>query len=91
MDKPNYKYLSIALGVIALIFAVLYFNKPEPSVGDVYQNVSDRVSDCSKRVASWNEKYGNQASSTDKQNALDDILEDCQEDIKGSGEDLSEN
>ncbi len=77
--ENKYKYLSIVLAIIAIVFAVLYFTKPEPSVGDIYQGISTDVQKCSDKVAEWKNTYGTQASSTEKQAALDEILKDCKD------------
>ncbi len=79
MEQNTYKYASIVLALIALIFAYLYFSKVEPNAGDLYQSVSDKVGECSEDITEWKTKYSDIASSTEKQADLDKILENCQE------------
>ncbi len=90
MQGINYKYVSIILGLLVVLFAALYFSKPDPSVGDVYQSASDHVKACSDKIAAWNQKYATVASSSDKSSDFANIVKDCQEELKGSHQDLSE-
>jgi hypothetical protein len=83
-EVNKYKYLSLVLGIIALLFAFLYFNQPDPTVGEVYENVETTVSDCSAEITQWQMDYKDTASSTEKQEALDAILENCQTDLEKS-------
>lgn len=87
MDQTTtYKYVSIALAIIALVFAFLYFTKPEATVGDIYESVGGNVTACNDALADWEATYGAQASSTEKQNALEDAIADCTEELtEGEG------
>ncbi len=85
MQNDKYKYLSIALGIIAIVFVYLYFTKPEPNAGDLYQSVSDKVAECSKDIADWKTKYSAVASSSEKQSDLSKILKNCK-DVVGEGQ-----
>lgn len=81
MQPNHYKYLSIVLGIIAIVFAALYFTRPEPTIRDINENLGDRVQTCSAETTAWSEKYGKQASSTEKQAALQAVLDKCQEEL----------
>lgn len=81
MKPVHYKYLSIALAVIALTLAFLYFSRPEPTISDINENLGDRVQGCTEDVAAWKEKYDGQASSTEKETALQTVLAKCQEEL----------
>jgi cell shape-determining protein MreC len=83
-NENTYKYLSIALGIAALFFAFLYLMQPEPTVSDVYENVESNLAGCSEEISEWQEEYATATSSDEKQEALDEILENCQEDLEES-------
>lgn len=75
--------------IIAVIFAYLYFTAPNPTVSNVYENVSADVTKCSDDLAAWKETYGDQASSSAKQNALNDVLAGCEDALSESRETLN--
>jgi len=83
MEQPNntYKYLSIALAIIAIIFAVLYFTKQSQPVSDTYKDISSDVKDCQEQIANWQKVNGTVATATTSQAArseLEGILSKCQ-------------
>jgi hypothetical protein len=85
MQNDKYKYVSIVLGIVAIVFAYLYFTKPEPTASELYQSVSDKVTVCSKDLAEWSTKYSKMASSSEKQKAFDKVMENCK-DVVGQGQ-----
>lgn len=82
----TYKYLSLVLGLIAIVFAYLYFSQAEPTVSDVYENVGSNLQTCSDEITKWQTDYANEATSTEKQEALDDILKNCNDGLKKNNE-----
>lgn len=82
MQPSYYKYLSIVLGIIAIVFAGLYFMRSEPTIQDINKNLGDRVQSCSGEVSAWNAKYANQASSSEKQKTLQTVLDKCHDELK---------
>lgn len=78
--EPNntYKYLSIVLAIIAIIFAVLYFTKPVPEVTDTLNDVTAQMTECRNRLSAWRSQYNDSTSTTESQSAFDDVIEFCQ-------------
>lgn len=91
MQQNNtYKYLTFIFAIVALVFAVLYFTKPEPTAQEIYGDATANLETCNKDLADWQTKYGATASSTEKQEALDDILEDCQDILEDTSDTLTD-
>ncbi|MEK7511175.1 MAG: hypothetical protein AAB582_02985 [Patescibacteria group bacterium] len=82
MKPTHYKYLSIVLGIIAIVFAALYFMRPEPTVRDINENLGDRVESCSEELGKWDTKYGDKPASAEKETALQDALNECSDELK---------
>ncbi len=90
MSQTNYLYLSIALGILVIIFATLYFTQPEPTIGDIYEGATQNVMTCNESLTEWKEEYATVASSTEKQEALEAVLADCQRELEESKNTLSD-
>ncbi|MBI4133211.1 hypothetical protein HY478_01205 [Candidatus Uhrbacteria bacterium] len=79
--EDRYKYLSLFLGILALLFLGLYITKSETSVTDILRSVNRDLGECEVRVRQWRMTYltpPTQEISDDARRALDDILGDCQ-------------
>jgi len=88
-QSSTYKYLSFLFAVIALVFAVLYFTKPEPTVEDIYTEATTGLESCNQKLGMWQHDYAT-TTATEKQAALDSILEDCRDTLSETSENLSE-
>ncbi len=91
MEQNNntYKYLSIVLAIIAIIFAVLYFTKPSEPVSDTLNGISDDAAECRADLADWQQRNSGQASTTENaREELSDILKNCQDIFQNSQEKL---
>lgn len=90
MQQNNtYKYLSLILAIVAIVFAVLYFTKPAPTVQDLYTEAQALVERCGADLAAWQEEYATSTAETEKKAALDAILEDCRDVLDQTSETLS--
>lgn len=80
MDQNNtYKYLSVVLAIIAIVFAVLYFTKDTP-VSETYNEISADVQGCWNQLFDWQRVNGTLSTTTEQaRNDLMSILEDCQD------------
>ena len=91
MQQNNtYKYLTFIFAIVAIVFAALYFTKPESTIEDIYTDATTNLAECQDDLAAWQEQYGATASSTEKQEALDDILADCQDVLEDTSSTISE-
>lgn len=86
MEQNNtYKYLSIALAVIAIIFAILYFTKTTQPATDSIGDASTNIETCRNSIATWRQANSNQATTTEQGRAdLMAILEDCEDVLTGN-------
>ncbi len=75
-----YKYLSVVLAIIAVVFAVLYFTKPSDRVSETYQDISSEAGECRSRLADWQEARVASATTTEAdRDELMTILDDCKD------------
>lgn len=82
MPKENiYKNLSIVLGIVAIVFAVLFFTKNEKT-SDSLETASDKLSECRENIATWQNKNKTGLLTIEAQGELSGILDDC----KGAAE-----
>ena len=78
MAKENlYKKLTIVFGILALVFAVLYFTNNNGKVSETLRSVSDRLGDCRDNVAMWANRDRTKTTDADAEKQLTDILRDC--------------
>ncbi len=91
MEQNNntYKYLSIVLAIIAIIFAVLYFTKPSEPVSETFDEISANVGECRTQLDAWRAANGGQATTTEQaRNELMSILENCESIFEESQEQI---
>ncbi|MDO8729106.1 MAG: hypothetical protein Q7K26_04440 [bacterium] len=82
MPKENmYRNVSIVLGIVAIVFAVLFFTKDEKT-SDSLETASDKLSECRDNIATWQSKNKTGPLSVEAQGELSGILNDC----KGAAE-----
>ncbi len=88
MEQNNtYKYLSVVLAIIAIVFAVLYFTKKSDTVTETFQDVSTKAAECRTKIADWQQMNGGKATTTeDAREDLMNILNDCQDTFQNSQE-----
>ncbi len=88
MEQNNtYKYLSIILAIIAVIFAVLYFTKPSEPVTETISDVSAEAAMCRDNIAAWRQANSNMSTTSEQARAeLMTILEECEEILADSQE-----
>lgn len=90
-QNNTYKYLSIVLAVIALIFAVLYFIKPSETITDTLGDIQAKARDCQAKILVWQSTNSAGSSGTTSiaaQADLNDILNQCKNDFENSQEKL---
>lgn len=90
MSQTNYKYATIILAILVIVFAYLYFTKPDATIQNVNESVSSNLQACSERLAEWDEEYGSAPASSEKQDALNEVLEDCQGELGQGSDTLAE-
>lgn len=89
MSESKYKSLSIVLGFLAVLFAILYFTKPAPSISETYSELSEEAATCQADLANWQESYqGDTAVTGDGKEELNSILENCKEVLTATQERL---
>jgi regulatory protein YycI of two-component signal transduction system YycFG len=86
MEQDNtYKYLSIVLAIIAIIFAVLYFTKETQPASESLGDASAQVEMCRDNIAKWRMENSNQSTTTlSARSELMAILEDCEGVLTGA-------
>ena len=78
-NEKKYQYLSIGLGVLALVFAVLYFTK-DTSVSDIISSVDSDLENCKQRIEQWQQEHitqDTQEVSQEDKEELNSLLEQC--------------
>lgn len=77
--EPNntYKYLSVVLAIIAIIFAVLYFTKTTAPATETLDDTADRLTDCRNDITDWQMQYGQATSTVESRAALETVLTNC--------------
>ncbi len=67
------------LGVVALVFIVLYFTKPSEKVNTTLDDIAVKAKECQTKVAAWQSVNGTQGATASAQakTELDNILKDC--------------
>ena len=90
MEQANtYKYLSIFLAIIAIIFAVLYFTKPSQPVSETFGDISADFQECRTEITAWQQANSGQvAVTTEAREQLNDILENCKDTSEDSSDKL---
>jgi hypothetical protein len=85
----TYKYLSIILAIIALIFAILYFTKPTAPVMDTIGDITADVKACRDDLAAWQQAHSGQATTSDTEKAeLNTIIEKCKNTLENSQDNI---
>ena len=78
-ENNTYKYLSIVLAIVALIFAVLYFTKPSEPVSETFDDISASVEECNAKVETWQKANAGKPTTTQAATEeLQNILKDCE-------------
>lgn len=81
------KNIIIGIIIIVVVIVGIMLTKGEPRVSDQLDNIEVSLGECQSRLATWQTEYGNEEPrSEDGQNALDDILKDCQDTIDDADE-----
>ena len=83
-QNNTYKYLSIVLGIVALIFAILYFTKPTDKVTDTLGDIATQAQQCNTKIAAWQAANGQSTTSADARADLNNILEECKKGFENS-------
>lgn len=84
-NSNMYRNLSIVLGIIAIIFAVLYFTKPNQTVTETFNDISADSKVCSDKVAAWQAANISKSTiSVEAQAELKGILDDCKSGFEDS-------
>jgi len=77
MPKENwYRNVAIVLGIVAIVFAVLYFTKNEKT-SDSLETASNKLSECRNNIAVWQNKNKTGPLTVEAQGELSGILDDC--------------
>ena len=88
-ENNTYKYLSVVLAIIAIIFAILYFTRPTQPVSDTINEVSQRVTACRENMAAWQQaNIGSATTTQEDRDNLESILNDCIDAMESSVEEL---
>jgi len=88
-ENNTYKYLSILLAIIAIVFAVLYFLNPTQPVSNTVDDIAIEIQACKDNIAKWQQSQAGQATtSLEAQEGLNDILENCKGVIETSQDSL---
>jgi ABC-type transporter Mla subunit MlaD len=78
-QNEKYKYAAIVLGIIALIFVVLFFTKNSEPIPDTLDQIVTGIESCRDQIAEWrSESVSTTTDAADRANALDNILENCE-------------
>lgn len=86
-----YQYLAAALGIIALVFIVLYATKDTTTIPNQLDEIASNIEECRDRIAAWSNEGGTETStSTTRANELETILSDCGETLRDSSENLEQ-
>lgn len=88
METNNsYKYLSIVLAIIAIVFAFLYFTKPNDTITETLGDISADFQECSTKLSMWRQTHGPTITITAEARAeLDAILDKCRATTEDSEE-----
>lgn len=80
MENNTYKWISLVLAIVAIVFAVLYFTKPSEPVSETFNDISAQAQMCRDEVSSWQARHGAQATTTQAQrDELSSILDECRQ------------
>lgn len=85
-NEKKYQYLSLALGVLALIFAVLYFTKDSTmSVSEIVASFGTDLESCKQQIEQWQQENitaETQEVSEEAREELNALLEECTDTIE---------
>ena len=82
MPNKSYKGVAIVLGIIALVFAVLFFTSSRGEVGKDLEGVSEKFATCRENIAAWQVKFKMATVTADTYGELGDILKDCNNSVE---------
>ena len=79
-NEKSYKTTAIILGIIALVFAVLYFIGGDKA-SDALEGASDKFTECRESISEWQTKYSIATVTAEARGELNSILEDCNDSV----------
>lgn len=79
-NQTNYKTLAWVFGILALLFAVLFFTKANPEVKSSVDDATAKIETCRKDLAKWQLENKN-STSTESRDSLSTILTNCSDSV----------
>ena len=79
-NQTNYKTLAWVFGILALLFAILFFTKSTPEVRNSVDTAAAKLEECRTNLAKWQLDNKN-STSTESRDSLSEILEDCSDSV----------
>lgn len=79
-NQTNYKTLAWVFGILALLFAVLFFTKANPEVKSSVDDATAKIETCRRDLAKWQLENKNSTSS-ESRDSLSLILAECSDNV----------
>jgi hypothetical protein len=87
-EKP-YHWLAIGLGILALIFAVLFITKKPEPIPNTLNQITINLEECRDKIVEWRSEHST-STSTESARELESILSGCEGALKEGNEYLDQ-